>query len=206
MIAVCSIMHISECKLDSREPISHARQTSLEPILLLIVSVSPISYSSFLSTLVPGLVELLGILSKRNTKYHTTCFQCSSLAILLILSLSILSIPTGWIRIFDFLSTHRTIFTAALNQLNDAELMENMPTWQFSSSNHLLLTYSAIFRMLNCFLNGISTRVDKVTLNVLFRPRHICIYNKFDLREVFFQVGHKYGELEVLLKIGIHFA
>jgi hypothetical protein len=49
---------------------------------------------------------------------------------------------------FDFLSTHWAVFTATLNELYNAKLVEYMSTLKFSCCDHLVLAYNTVISLL----------------------------------------------------------
>jgi hypothetical protein len=119
------------------------------------------------------------------------------------LSVSIVSSRT---RVFDLLTAHRAVLGPTFDQLNDAELMEDMAALKLSRSDHMVLANSTILWMLNGSLYALVGRVSFIISNLDLTNNDIWINHKLDLREVFLQIGHEYLELKVLFEISVHLA
>jgi len=192
--------------LDPREPVADVRNASREPVLVILVVLTiPVSTCSPLPSL-RWLICISHILIKRDTEYYPSSFCGSSLPISFILPLLVLfvSVVSGRARVFDLLAAHRAVLGSTLNQLYDAELVEDMATLELSCGHHMVLANSAVLWMLDSSLNALVSRVRLISLNLYLANNDVGIYDKLDLREVLLQIGHEYLELKVLFEIPVH--
>jgi len=192
--------------LDPREPVADVRNASRKPALVVLVVLTiPVSTCSPLPSL-RWLICISHILIKRDTEYYPSSFCGSSLPISFILPLLVLfvSVVSGRARVFDLLAAHRAVLGSTLNQLYDAELVEDMATLELSCGHHMVLANSAVLWMLDSSLNAFVSRVRLISLNLYLANNDVGIYDKLDLREVLLQIGHEYLELKVLFEISVH--
>lgn len=124
-------VNVPECKLDSREPVSHAVPNTLEESRLLGTLVS-------FAEVQKGLPFICIHATNRHSNIRILLLSVCT-------SISATSSIVASIRKLYLLSTHWAVLAAALNKLDDAELVEDVATLQLSSRYKLVLTDGAVF-------------------------------------------------------------
>lgn len=188
-----TVRNVPEGKLDSGEPADHVVDLAEEPVLVVLSPISSVLLIIVSASIGSRLILLL--LAERYAKEDSPRFLGPSVSFPIALPIVLLSVSV--VRIRDFLSAHRAVFATALNQLDDAELMENVSALKLTACDHLVLTNSAIFQCidgLDLFLGARNRLGLPLSVSTL---RHKVP----DQREVLLEILHEFLELYKLFEV-----
>ena len=111
----------------------------------------------------------------------------------------------------DLLAAHGTIPATVLDQLDGAELVEEVTAGQLSGSDHLVLADGAVLELADFTCqNSLTACILRNTISIILKmrwllARRVLLYLKLDQWEITFQSLHEVAELDVFRNISAYF-
>lgn len=111
----------------------------------------------------------------------------------------------------DLLAAHGTIPATVLDQLDGAELVEEVTAGQLSGSDHLVLADGAVLELADFTCqNSLAASILRNTISIILKmrwllARRVLLYLKLDQWEITFQSLHEVAELDVFRNISAYF-
>lgn len=110
------------------------------------------------------------------------------------------------------LPAHRTVLAAVLDELDRAELVEEVAAGQPSGRHHLVLAYGAVFELVDLSLLislplgiGLEAQIGAILLLDRCLLLVTLLDDEIDERKVSLKPVHEFSKLPVLLNVSVHF-